>query len=129
MEQEDIAMEELKPCPFCGGAAGVDKMNFCFEDTGEYAMSAFVVSCSAFVVSCRVCGMKTAQYRTEEKAVKAWNRRAERTCRIVVDHGRHGPEPRFDGDVWTVHDACSECGWPIGRKDAYCSHCGARVVG
>lgn len=52
----------------------------------------------------------------------------ERTCRIVVNHGDHGPEPRFDGDVWTVHDACSECGWPMGRKNAYCPHCGAKVV-
>ena len=37
--------ETLLPCPFCGGVAGVDKTNYYFEDTGEHAMSAFVVSC------------------------------------------------------------------------------------
>ena len=68
--------ETLRPCPFCGGVAGVDKTNYYFEDTGEHAMS-------AFVVQCRSCGMKTAQYRTEDSAIKRWNRRAERTCRMV----------------------------------------------
>lgn len=112
--------EMLKSCPFCGGVAGVDKTNYYFEDTGEHAMS-------AFVVQCRSCGMKTAQYRTEDSAIKRWNRRAERTCH----HAR-----KWDG--LDGHDpACSRCGheWPRESRNRfdysdfnYCPYCGARVV-
>lgn len=104
--------EMLKSCPFCGGVAGVDKTNYYFEDTGEHAMS-------AFVVQCRSCGMKTAQYRTEDSAIKRWNRRAERTCRKVpgrMKYGRRMPK-------------CSECGQSLGdERWVYCPSCGARVV-
>ena len=34
----------------------------------------------------------------------------ERTAAVEVSHGDHGPEPRFVGDVWTMHHACSACG-------------------
>ena len=103
--------ETIKPCPFCGGVAGVDKTNYYFEDSGELAMS-------AWVVSCRVCGMRTEQYRSEEGAVAVWNRRAERTGRYVYDEGLCG---------WV----CSECGGlePVGDHVRYCPDCGARVVG
>lgn len=105
--------EALLPCPSCGSEASVDKTNYYFEDTGEHAMS-------AFVVSCRSCGMKTAQYRTEESAVERWNRRAERTCRKVpgrMKYGRRMPK-------------CSECGQSLGdERWLYCPHCGARIVG
>ena len=84
----------------------MDKTNYYFEDTGEHAMS-------AFVVSCRSCGMKTAQYRTEDSAIKRWNRRAERTCRYVGDE---------------ISGGCSECrGW-LDPACSYCPNCGARVV-
>lgn len=109
--------ETLKPCPFCGGTAGVDKINYYFEDSGERAMS-------SFVVSCRACGMKTAQHRTEDGAVRSWNRRKERTC--------------HDTGARKVFFVCSECGEAY-RKDSmrlwhhkpwsYCPNCGARVVG
>ena len=112
--------ETLLPCPFCGGVAGVDKTNYYFEDTGEHAMS-------AFVVSCRSCGMKTAQYRTEDSAINRWNLRAERAATIEVSYGAHGPDPRFVGDAWTMHHACSACGGAVDGGDRYCKHCGARL--
>lgn len=46
----------------------------------------------------------------------------ERTCRIEV----HGLER--DRQVGTVSYTCSECGKHIGRDDAYCKYCGAKVV-
>lgn len=52
----------------------------------------------------------------------------ERTCTIEANHGSHGPEPRFDGDVWTMHYECSCCRKPIDPKDSYCRKCGARAV-
>ena len=114
--------ETLKPCPCCGGKAVVDRVGYCYSDTGDHAMD-------AWRVSCRSCGARTAEYRSEGGAVEAWNRRHERTCRVEVSHGSHGPVPRFPGDVWTMHHVCSECGLPIDRDDVYCKHCGARVVG
>ncbi len=106
--------ETLRPCPFCGGTAGVDKTNYYFEDSGERAMS-------SFVVSCRACGMKTAQHRTEDGAVMAWNRRKERTCRVV----RSG-EPSATGVP--RERRCSECGGMLTRFGSYCPNCGARVA-
>ena len=51
----------------------------------------------------------------------------ERTAAVEVSHGVHGPEPRFVGDVWTVHHVCSACGGPVDGGDGYCRHCGARL--
>lgn len=106
--------ETLRPCPFCGGVAGVDKTNYYFEDSGEMAMS-------AFVVSCRACGMKTARHRTEDGAVRSWNRRKERTCRVV-----RGGEPSSTGVPRELR--CSECGGRLSRFGSFCPTCGARVV-
>ena len=106
--------DELRPCPFCGGEAE-------FE---TYGGTACAVTCR----KCR-CGTPTVRLNDGERAVEAWNRRAERTCRAEGSHGSHGSEPRFPGDVWTMHHVCSACGLPIDRDDAYCKHCGARVVG
>lgn len=53
---------ELKPCPFCGG------MNLYYAEGMFYA------------VECADCGGKVVgAYRTEEEAVKAWNRRVQPT--------------------------------------------------
>ena len=106
--------EGLLPCPHCGGEAE-------FE---TYGGTACAVTCR----KCR-CGTPTVRLNDGERAVEAWNRRAERTCRAEVSHGSHGPEPRFPGDVWTMHHVCSACGGPVDRGDGYCRHCGARVVG
>lgn len=48
--------EELKRCPFCGGAAilGYDDDNYP-------------------IVYCQSCGGRTDWYETTDRAVKAWN--------------------------------------------------------
>ena len=51
---------ELKPCPFCGGTEiKVD------NDQGIY------------FVYCDQCECETSKYVTEDKAIQAWNRRAD----------------------------------------------------
>ncbi len=54
---------KLKPCPFCGGKAGIIVGLSCLEPDDSY-------------VCCRKCDAKTDIYHTPEKAVAAWNRRA-----------------------------------------------------
>lgn len=44
-----------------------------------------------------------------------------------VNHGDHGPEPRFDGDAWTAWYCCGKCDRPINYGDNYCSSCGAKI--
>ena len=46
-------------------------------------------------------------------------------ARIEVCHGDHGPEPRFEGDVWTMWHVCSACRRPVNFGDTQCKHCGA----
>ena len=50
-------MDELKPCPFCGGHA---RMNIVMDSVG---------------VSCRLCGASLID-ETREDAIAAWNARA-----------------------------------------------------
>lgn len=57
-------MYELKPCPFCGGEAGVVR-------------HAYDARNDVFGVECTVCGCSTQQnYKHRLGAVGVWNRRA-----------------------------------------------------
>ena len=60
--------EELRPCPFCGGEAK--------EFTGEDAAP------HRWTVECDACGAHVGS-GTRHRARTKWNRRAERTCRMV----------------------------------------------
>ncbi|MDM8270561.1 Lar family restriction alleviation protein [Thermophilibacter provencensis] len=62
--------DELRPCPFCGGEAE-------FE---TYGGTACAVTCR----KCR-CGTPTVRLDDGERAVEAWNRRAERTWHDFSD--------------------------------------------
>lgn len=66
-------MEKLKPCPFCGGKSEI-KERF---RRGTANRKMFWVECNACLVS-QYHG-DTGGYATKAKAVKAWNRRAERS--------------------------------------------------
>ena len=56
-------MAKLKPCPFCGGEAFVQK--FRIDGTGRFFIS----------VVCRVCFAQTGHHTKEAYAIEAWNRR------------------------------------------------------
>lgn len=59
-------MEELKPCPFCGGRV--------YIKTSKY----FQENKHAYQIICP-CGMaKTLAYPTPEEAAKAWNTRTKK---------------------------------------------------
>ena len=55
-------MEELKPCPFCGGEAKV---------FGNYDDSEYHANCTNNECGC--CWVN--YYETKEEAIEAWNRR------------------------------------------------------
>lgn len=59
-------MDELKPCPFCGGKAGTVRRWQSGDGTGKDIW-----------IRCENCGMETIRYDTDEDAIAAWNRRAE----------------------------------------------------
>ena len=66
--------ETLKPCPFCGGEAHelVGKA----DDGGrKYKIGCYDPDCAGSAFEATV-------FFYEEDAVAAWNRRAERTCRV-----------------------------------------------
>lgn len=50
-------MEELKPCPFCGGEAKI-----------------FTPTISTYIM-CKECKASTNLYSQSEEAIEAWNRR------------------------------------------------------
>ena len=63
-EHFGLTLIDLKPCPFCGGQANVIEHRFHGLD-------------SSYGLQCKKCKAETYQfYESEEKAIKAWNRRA-----------------------------------------------------
>lgn len=59
--------KELKPCPFCGSDA--------------YLYRCDVEIAKPYTVLCENCEIVTKNYASEAEAIKAWNRRAERTVK------------------------------------------------
>lgn len=64
-------MEKLKPCPFCGGEAKIERIAE-EQETLYYAM-------------CICCCATNGAYHSKEKAAAAWNRRAE--PETIVNNG------------------------------------------
>ena len=62
---------ELKPCPFCGSKAIT---HACAELCNEEAR---IIYRGTYGVHCISCGIATPPYRNGEKAIEAWNRRAD----------------------------------------------------
>lgn len=103
MEGEGMS-EELKPCPFCGGEA-------LFETYGGTA-------CAVVCQTCH-CGTATARLYDGMEAVKAWNRRAERTC-LAKPY-------EVDGETGFYDCIECECGEVNDVSARYCNGCGGLI--
>ena len=68
-------MENLKPCPFCGGEA---KKVFC-DGTGRYTSNCMTQvwgrNMTHKYIQCVKCGVRTKIYATDKGTFNAWNRR------------------------------------------------------
>lgn len=126
-------MDELKPCPFCGGEAKPSGERF--ENT--------ILSW----VYCTRCGAAGGYLHSEAEAIEAWNTRAdtatlyedgfylhgrkfvpERTCRMT-DRGECSECGAYIVRAWTeVHDFNGDMKRIDLRSHNYCPNCGARVV-
>lgn len=64
--------EQIKPCPFCGGAAHTDTI-FWVDNVaaGDW-------NNEDEIVQCEQCGAMTTRCKTDKEAVELWNRRAEK---------------------------------------------------
>ena len=60
-------MSELKPCPFCGSRANIDK----------HILKGLFNTKEFYSASCYLCGVRTRLVFTEEDAKELWNRRAD----------------------------------------------------
>lgn len=120
-------MNELLPCPFCGG---------------EAQFNIYETTCG---VECEKCRIGTAFVLIDDykQAIQAWNTRAyyeavtegftdemleaagyvkKRTCRITSEE--------YDDllDVFTTHFSCGHYGIGMARWFRHCPECGAKVV-
>ena len=118
----------LKSCPFCG------KDRAWLQTWGGSYVEARVVCGSCHVATSIVGAVGTVHEPTGrdvtrlmamEQAISSWNRRAERTCRIVEDVDEVETEL---GPIEVRTYLCGECHGRMAPDDAYCPNCGAKVV-
>lgn len=115
-------MSELLTCPFCGGEASMESGRYQLDDD----MYAFAhVEC----LSCGACGSGFTEEESpveevELLAADAWNRRAERTCRMEYnERGSH--DEYYPTECYN----CSECGhMTYDGVPTFCPNCGAKVT-
>lgn len=122
-----VESDLLLDCPFCGARPYVQ-----VHELGETCVEARVVCPSCHVSTVRECQSWRVWHGDDEltrtlamgRAISAWNRRAERTCRYARDHM---------GVAGNWFCKCSECGAEfdervVDRHFVYCPECGAKVV-
>lgn len=104
--------ETLKPCPFCGGEAEIERYT-----TKPY-------------VACSECGCSMPdRHQSETEAIAAWNTRYEKTCKVNI-----GKTVTGKGQTYVA--ICDSCGRLIGQCcdygppaiPKYCPNCSARVI-
>ena len=75
-----IQHEQLKPCPFCGGAASGDGYVYYSRPCNDTAWDDGSPITEAFFCNCPSCGVSNMAtgigYRSKAEAIAAWNTRA-----------------------------------------------------
>ena len=130
-------MNDLKPCPFCGGKVSLvlcdDEGNLHDEAYREHPYSGLGFMLHHAHEENPECPIASYEcdggilggvhiYDTEEQAIEAWNRRAEMVHGRWVTHYRSGTTVA-EGYVSTCCDMWNN------RKSDYCPHCGAKMDG
>lgn len=115
-------MENLLPCPFCGGEAEI----FDYDPENEVGFhEPYTVQCS------NQCCCLGKDFRTREEAAEAWNRRAQPEQPEAV----HGQWKTVEVYSTTARYRCTACEAEmidcIDRKSKhrYCHNCGAKMDG
>ena len=67
----------MKPCPFCGGTKTLRIVSSHEDEEYFDSTECFTVSCDASSNGPGGCGAACGYQRSKEKAVEAWNTRAE----------------------------------------------------
>lgn len=70
-------MDELKPCPFCGGNGKLLDNGYeepVIDENGAY-VDMDISEPDIFWCQCEVCGAMTTGKETEEEAIEEWNHR------------------------------------------------------
>ena len=107
-------MTEIKPCPFCGSVAMLQKRK-------KHKDFPYRVKCSNIN-----CGCKTTNWNNAWGAINSWNSRMKFADVQPVKHGRW---------IWTETGnedyeqfwVCSVCGEHDFYEAKYCPNCGARM--
>ena len=101
-------MDKLKPCPFCGGTQDEN-------GTIDHDERCFVILFMDDLLTGTV---------SKKEIEKAWNTRAERTCRV---DGGYTYGERDELRAWAL--SCGhEFDWNDEEPPKYCPSCGAKVV-
>lgn len=104
-------MNELKPCPFCGGEAMKMTSTDGFTSIG--------------CLECNPVFGVMVQAMNEAEAIKAWNTRAERTCHRVDVNGYSF---RFECSLCGYVAIVQNCETRLDELPNFCPNCGAKVV-
>lgn len=103
-------MNELKPCPRCGGEATTSKL----DSIGRWFVGCVSGHCMEIADS----------FEAEQEAITAWNQRVERTCThegSIFDEGL---------GEFTHYLSCGHKVYTHFQDlPNYCDECGAKVVG
>ena len=109
--------EKLKPCPFCGGEAEINRVN----------KSTVLPQYKVYYCYCKQCGCATGACATEKLAAVAWNTRKSVNVASIV----HGKWIRVESSDMVTGKAymCSNC-YKMRYGSfipLYCQMCGAKM--